>query len=154
MGLDMTADGAFSQFATTPTDYLRHIGSEPNAMRTTPTTIKAAGTHQRASPAAMDANPNTSATSDVSILASHANRLPNLSPIRYHNRFVKYTARVLDDEQSRGLVVGDVPTVARRPVDRHDGRDDSVDLLPALVLGRLHVAGGVLLNGDVIGHPA
>ena len=37
--------------------------------------------------------------------------------------------------------------------DRHDQRDDAVDPLGALVLGRLEIAGGVLGDGDVGGQP-
>jgi hypothetical protein len=37
--------------------------------------------------------------------------------------------------------------------DGHDEGDDAVDALVALVLGRLEVAGGVLGDGDIGGHP-
>ena len=48
-----------------------------------------------------------------------------------------------------GLLLGD-----HGAADRHDGGDDAIDALGALVLGRLEVAGGVLGDRDVGGHPA
>jgi hypothetical protein len=40
-----------------------------------------------------------------------------------------------------------------RPIRHHQG-DDAIDALGRLVLSRLEVAGGILGDGDVGGHPA
>ena len=64
---------------------------------------------------------------------------------------------VLSDEQDAPAVVDRsavVVSAADRPVERHDGRDGSVDLLGGLLLVRLDVPGGVGADEDVVHVPA